>query len=183
MTSAADKAAGSISPDGRILFYEDEVDGRDNIYSRSTDLGDKSARVAVISGPAGESTPRISPDGNWLAYQSNESGTYETFVSPYPTNRGPSRQQVSDKGGFSPFWSFNGRTLYYRPTVERLVKVSFDPLTGSFGEPQNLQRVDPGGGVIPAPDGRLLRRKTTKSSERQSIKVVLNWASTLEEKK
>ena len=56
--------------------------------------------------------PDLSPDGRWMAYVSNESGTYEVYVQPYP---GPGEKiRVSVAGGLDPIWSAKGRELLYR---------------------------------------------------------------------
>ena len=56
--------------------------------------------------------PSFSPDGRWVAYSSNESGTYEIYVRPFPAAGG--RWQVSDGGGRFPRWSGDGKELFYR---------------------------------------------------------------------
>jgi hypothetical protein len=62
--------------------------------------------------PFEERAPTFSPDGNWLAYSSDETGRAEIYVTPYP---GPGRRiAISTEGGRSPRWSFNGRELFYR---------------------------------------------------------------------
>jgi serine/threonine-protein kinase len=53
----------------------------------------------------------FSPDGGWLAYTSNESGTYDVYVRPFPGPGG--KWLVSTGGGSSPVWSRNGRELFY----------------------------------------------------------------------
>jgi serine/threonine-protein kinase len=60
-----------------------------------------------------EAQPRISPDGRWLAYTSNESGQYQVYVRPFPEVEG-GRWQVSTSGGDSPLWSRDGRQLFFR---------------------------------------------------------------------
>jgi serine/threonine protein kinase/Tol biopolymer transport system component len=56
--------------------------------------------------------PDLSPDGKWMAYVSNESGTYEVYIQPYP---GPGEKtRISTSGGFDPIWNANGRELLYR---------------------------------------------------------------------
>ena len=57
--------------------------------------------------------PQISPNGQWLAYTSNESGRNEVYVRPYPEVDG-GKWQVSNNGGNSPLWSPDGRKLFYR---------------------------------------------------------------------
>jgi eukaryotic-like serine/threonine-protein kinase len=57
--------------------------------------------------------PKISPDGRWMAYISNESGKVEVYVRPFPdVNKG--KWQVSISGGYDPLWSQDGRELFYR---------------------------------------------------------------------
>jgi serine/threonine-protein kinase len=68
------------------------------------------------SRPAGdedtERTARLSPNGRWLAYESNRSGRDEIWVAPYPPDGG-APVRVSRDGGKQPVWSHNGRELYY----------------------------------------------------------------------
>ncbi|MEO8480076.1 MAG: hypothetical protein ABI542_10645, partial [Gemmatimonadota bacterium] len=68
--------------------------------------------VPIVTGPASEQMPRISPDGKWLAYQSDESGRFEIYVRPFPG--AGARVQVSSEGGTEPLWDRTGKTLYYR---------------------------------------------------------------------
>jgi Tol biopolymer transport system component len=60
-----------------------------------------------------EVQPRISPDGRWIAYASDEGERYEVYVCPFP-EVGGGRWQVSTSGGDSPLWSPDGRELFYR---------------------------------------------------------------------
>ena len=54
----------------------------------------------------------VSPDGRWLAYESNSSGRFEIYVRPFP-NVGDGQWQVSNAGGVQPLWARNGRELFY----------------------------------------------------------------------
>ena len=67
----------------------------------------------MIPGTFGESAPALSPDGKWVAYQSDETGQMEVYVRPYP---GPgARVSVSLHGGTEPAWAHGGgRELYFR---------------------------------------------------------------------
>ena len=60
----------------------------------------------------------LSPDGKWLAYSSNESGTNEIFVRPFP-NINAGRWQISTGGGFAPRWARTGRELFYQSAGRR----------------------------------------------------------------
>ena len=59
-----------------------------------------------------ETMPGVSPDGRWIAYQSNESGRWAVYVRPFP-NVDDGKWQVSQGVGFSPAWSPDGRELFY----------------------------------------------------------------------
>jgi Tol biopolymer transport system component len=67
--------------------------------------------VPFLQTPANEALARISPDGKWLAYTSNESGPLGVFVTRFPAAGG--KWQVSTKGGTFPMWSRDGRELFY----------------------------------------------------------------------
>ena len=72
--------------------------------------GDRKPRV-VVRTPFREEYPRLSPDGRWLAYTSNEPGRIEVFVQPFAGPGG--RTQISIDGGTEPVWSHDGRELFY----------------------------------------------------------------------
>jgi len=65
----------------------------------------------VLQTPADERNPQVSPDGQWLAYSSNETGRSEIYVRPFP--QGPGRIQVSVDGGIYPRWRRDSRELYF----------------------------------------------------------------------
>ena len=67
--------------------------------------------TVFLNGPFGELLPAFSPDGRWLAYQSNESGRNEVYARPFPGPGG--KWQVSTAGGLWPTWSRNRRDLLY----------------------------------------------------------------------
>jgi serine/threonine-protein kinase len=94
------------SADGDWLVYR--VSPRD-IYALSAD----GETVEVAVGSFEERGPALSPDGRWLAYQSDESGRYQIYVRPFP-DAGQARWQVSSSGGVWPLWAPDGRTLYFR---------------------------------------------------------------------
>jgi serine/threonine-protein kinase len=138
-----------------------------------------------------EAQPRISPDGLWMAYTSNESGQNQVFVRPFPGVEG-GRWQVSISGGDSPLWSPDGREIFFRngETV-MAVPVKTDP-TFSPGTPKVLFRGTYVSSVLwfddwdqstwdISPDGkRFLMMKETglAASGRvraRKINVVLNW--------
>jgi hypothetical protein len=85
--------------------------GRDIVLLRLT--GDSSATtLPLVNTSANEIQPRVSPDGRWLAYVSDETGQLEVYVRPFPGAGG--RIQISSGGGSEPAWSVDGKRLFYR---------------------------------------------------------------------
>jgi Tol biopolymer transport system component len=105
LASAKYKLADDWSPGGRFLLYTTGAD----LWALPLD-GDRKP-VAVARMPFSEDYGRFSPDGHWIAYQSDESGPYEIYVQPFP---GPgAKTQVSTTGGTLPTWRRAGRELFY----------------------------------------------------------------------
>jgi serine/threonine-protein kinase len=127
--------AFTMSPDGKQVVFRG-ADGRGGSDLMILDVGDRSraqppsTRIgesrALVQTPAEEYNAEISPDGRWLAYQSNSSTAFEIYVRPFPdVDRG--LWQVSTAGGTEPLWSRHGRELYYRAPTGAVMRVSIAP--------------------------------------------------------
>ena len=101
---------GVLSPDARYLVYQLDTLGADIFYRAMS--GDSAPRPIANSSTAIENMPRVSPDGRWIAFVTNESGRDEVVVQPFPGPGG--RVQASANGGTEPVWSRDGRQLFYR---------------------------------------------------------------------
>ena len=89
---------GVVSADGRNLLYRtDEGTGDQQVFSMPLD---KSAPPTALITKGVNWAPRFSPNGRWIAYSSDESGTAEVYVRPFPGAAG--RVQVSNNGGSEP---------------------------------------------------------------------------------
>tara|TARA_B100000686_G_C16784746_1_gene974451 strand:- start:369 stop:3041 length:2673 start_codon:yes stop_codon:yes gene_type:complete len=139
-----------------------------------------------------EDVPAISPDGKWIAYQSDESGQPEIYVQPFPDiNNG--KWQVSTNTGFDPMWSRDGSQLYYNaiPGVLMVSEVTteptFNPGTPSEAFPTTAYTMlGPGRNYDLAPDNeRFLMRRLAEgtpsggNSSFTGMIVIENWFNEL----
>ena len=110
LVANGNRFAGTVTPDGRAVVFQESASDRNGIRSMVFDSAPASR--LVIPGTFGESAPALSPDGKWVAYQSDETGQMEVYVRPYP---GPgARVSVSLHGGTEPAWAHSGRELFFR---------------------------------------------------------------------
>ena len=188
----ADAAAhmlSSRSSDGRHLIVARVGEGEAGFDLISVDLLNPSMRSHLAT-PAAESSADLSPDGRWLAYQSDASGQLEVYVGPFP-NTGDRRWKISINGGSQPRWDPAGDRLYYRaPTGEILgVSVGREP-DFSVGEVSRvLPHVDGWGSSqrggrrydISPVDGRFLVTKPVEGGESNGLVVVVNWIRELDQ--
>jgi serine/threonine-protein kinase len=178
-----------VSPDARWLVYRTPPGG---VHSRDIfalpfagrPLTGAQVPIPLVTGPAAEQMPRLSPDGRWLAYQSDESSQLEVYVRPFP---GPgARVQVSDAGGIEPLWARSGRALLYRtPRGIVSVDVATSPtfavgvrrtvLTGDY----LTESTHPAWDV--SPDGRAFLMLEPAERRTQPV-VVHHWARELRER-
>jgi hypothetical protein len=125
-----------------------------------------------------EAAPAISPDGRWLAYVSNESGSNEVYVQEFrPSGQ---RWRVSRTGGAEPVWSRDSQRLYFREGFKLLAVATRPPFAGAaelFETPWAFV----GGGNAEydvAPDGEsffMIRRDQSAAR----IHVIFNWVEEL----
>ncbi|HEV2118456.1 MAG TPA: protein kinase [Terriglobales bacterium] len=175
----------SWSPDGKFLAY----------WTVGTDTG----RDIWLLPMTGERKPRpflqtkfneqqavFSPDGRWIAYTSDESGSFEVYVQPFPGPGG--KWQISGDGGDTPVWAHNGRELFF-VSSDKLMSVSVTTHPG-FGAstPRMVAHVPPALAIRlgnnrydVSPDGeRFLFVKTNlENGPPAEIDVVLNWSEEL----
>ena len=147
------RADGSALPqllledDGEVQDAEYSRDGEWLVYRTRFDLfalraGHGGTRIPLVATKFLETSPRLSPDGRWLAYMSDESGRFEVYVRPFP-NTGSARWRISPAGGGNPIWSPSGREIFYKSGVGQLVAVRVRPgATLSVGSPQVLFPID-----------------------------------------
>lgn len=149
--TSASNAAGSellasgVAPPGEIVMPMFFTPSGTQLVFRTPRTTDRPNNIGMIrldgesepswllQGPYSQDLPTLSPDGRWMAYQSDESGVYEIYVRPFP-NVNDNRVQVSNAGGIWPKWSPGGRELFYgepgRPG--QLIAVTVEPDNATF---------------------------------------------------
>ena len=140
---------------------------------------DGGTAIRITDTVADEGSVRLSPDGRWLAYDSNESGGFEVYVQSFPLPG--SKRQVSAGGGRTPRWNADGTELYYLTPDGAVMVVPLEPAGGAirFGAPTRLFDADvafTGVGQVfsVASDGRFLLNVVPADRAPPAIVVLQN---------
>ena len=128
----------------------------------------------------------FSPDGRWLAYQSDESGRPEIYVQQFPEAEG--KWQVSTAGGTEPVWSPDGREIFYLDSGQNLVSVqveigdSFNAgLPDTLFEARLVPLIQRNRYVVSSDGQRFLMLTPLDSQSNQPMTVVQNWPVSLDQ--
>jgi eukaryotic-like serine/threonine-protein kinase len=170
------------SKDGRFLLYQriDQQTGLD-LWALPM-FGDSRNEFVVANTPYEERNGQFSPNGRWVAYETNESGRFEIMVQPFPEPS--SKWKVSTNGGLQPRWRPDGTELYFIAPDGKLMTV---PVTGSdgafeFGMPVALfpTRITGMGPMFKhqyavSRDGRFLISQSNEESANAPVTLILNW--------
>ena len=132
--------------------------------------------------PAAERQASLSPDGHWVAYVSNESGSPEVYVEPVPGPGG--RRQISSDGGEEPRWVGNGREITYRNGTKMMSVPVQDHPTLQIGKPIELfdRKFDRGLGVNGYDvtfDGRMFVMTRSEHAAPTEIRIEMGWPDNL----
>lgn len=186
-TSRRAAAPGSFSPgDTQLAYHEvDPVTLQDIwVIGIPEPGGERTPARPFVKTNYSESSPRFSPDGRWMAYQSNESGRFEIYVRSYPD--GETVRQVSTEGGSEPVWPSRGTDLLYRGTKSMMMAAAIT-LSPEFtvGKPRVLFDASGYESAFDAPaDGRrlLLMARVANEQVQTQIHVVLNFLAELRDR-
>jgi eukaryotic-like serine/threonine-protein kinase len=178
---------GQVAPsrDGRWLVLRTAPIGIGTSDILGLKTGDTTL-VPLVASPAVELFPAISPDGRWLAYASNESGTMEVYVRPFPETAS-AKWQVSTAGGSEPAWSSTGRELLYINGKTEMVSAEIPPGgTFSVGRQRTLfsaaqlSRPGPVPSFALSPDDkRFLMVREGETAQQSELIVAENWVEQL----
>jgi serine/threonine protein kinase len=201
LASDVSKIPTDWSPDGRFLLY---MTGTGNPDLWVLPLFGEPKPFPLLATPFFEVLGRFSPDGRWIAYQSNESGQEEVYVMPFAgtqqaasaaqgTNTAAGKWQVSTGGGAAPVWRRDGKEIFYiSPNTGTGMAASVDGSGPAFsvGRVESVfsvrlaltgQQAGPQFGV--APDGQRflvnLAEDIRREATPQPVTVVINWTAAL----
>ncbi len=170
------------TPDGSTLLCSSNASGNWGIWR--LDAHEPGTPEVVLDSPATETSPRLSVDGRWLAYESTESGRQEVYVRPFPGPGG--KWQISTRGGQEPRWARHGSELFYR-TEDSLysVPIAARGSTIDVGQPRGRLKLPSGPGSFPGsydlmPDGSAVILVRDAQKERDAaplrrVRLTLHW--------
>lgn len=137
-TSQYHQYPSSISPDGNLMAFTENIfdDAGFNLDIYIYNFRDKSITPFAAS-EYSESFPEFSPDGRWIAYNSNEDGRSEVYVCP--SSGTGETIKVSREGGGAPLWARSGKQIFYRRNIDQMwtVDIQTEPYL-SAGKPRFL---------------------------------------------
>jgi Tol biopolymer transport system component len=142
----------------------------------------QSAERVLASTPFNEVQARVSPNGRWMAYASDESGRYEVYVRDFPAGR--DQVMISRAGGMQPEWRADGRELFFISAGRQLMSVAVSGDTQVFSAqlPRPLFAVDLPQPTPPYPndyavtaDGQRFLINALVEQPLMPLTVVLNW--------
>ena len=180
------KYPDSVSPDGKLLLFRRQG-GRTGYDIWALPLepaqsGGKPQPRAFVQTPFNEAVAKFSPDGHWVAYQSDESGRIEVYATPFPGPGG--KRQISSGGGRQPHWSRDGKELFFVGPGRELMAAEVKIGNGTL-EVEKVQMLF--GGILAdrantfdvSTDGQkfLVMEETVTSSP--PLTLVQNWRASL----
>jgi eukaryotic-like serine/threonine-protein kinase len=183
LSTPASKRPSDWSRDGRYLLYEEmHPQNRSDLWVLP--VGGDRKPFPVVQTPFDDSSGQFSPDGAWLAYQSNESGQFEIYAQRFPSGDG--KVVISINGGAQVRWGPDGKELFYIDAVGRLISVPIELKATrgglALGKPVPLFRTRIGGvqqsvtSYAVARDGRsFLIGAIPEETLSAPIRAILNW--------
>jgi serine/threonine protein kinase len=186
LSSSEAKFPMDWSLDGRFLLY-DSSNPQGGVDIWALPLDGERKPFEVIQTESDERLGQFSPNGKWIAYQSNKTGRFEIYLRPFP---GPGGDvPVSIDGGQEVRWNPTGKELFYMAPDDALMTVpirfSSDGTTVDVGRPLALLSGTAVGGTIPntnrqryvvGPDGQsFVMNSAPEQASASPITVILNW--------
>ena len=166
------------SSDGKYLLLSKGSPGTSQEVWAMPLAGDRKPFVVIPRGNYYIASPRFSPDGRWILYQSSESGRPEVYVIPFLNGQG--KWQVSTTGGSNPLWSSDGKEIFYTTIDRMLTSVPVSEGAGQIhvGTPQPLFRL-PTNLYNPSPGGKKFLLNLAGDQDTKPMTLMTNWTAAL----
>jgi Tol biopolymer transport system component len=164
------------SRDGRYIIAELSKPGEAQNVGMVDAITPGKPLIPLVSTPFAEHSARISPDGRWLAYVSNENGARQIYVEPFPPTG--ARMQVSIDGGESPRWRGDSRELYFADRDRSILAVQVTPrgTEADFSKPVSIldgAAID----YVVSSDGKTFYASLQRPNIADPVYVVTNWTA------
>jgi Tol biopolymer transport system component len=171
----------SVSPDQRFLVYmRVATDKRTATDIYALPLSGEPKPFPIVQNASNNLQPRISPDGKWIAYSSNESGRFEVYVTGFPG--GGAKWQVSTSGGSFPKWRRDSKELFWLDAADNMMAVDVNTTANRLlmGTPQALfhaagVQTQQGPYTVTADGQKFLINTGDVKEENQPFTLVQNW--------
>jgi serine/threonine protein kinase len=186
--STATKYPDDWSLDGKFILYE-SVDPKTKLDLWVLPMFGERKPMPYLNTESIEAHARFSPDGRWVAYASDESGSAEVYVQSFPKTGG--KWRISSGGGDQPLWRSDGKELFYVAADGKLMAAEINPSASTFqrGVPKPLFEIHvPSNAgitsmrnhlIVKADGQRFLIVNSIEDSVSFPINVVLNWTALL----
>jgi Tol biopolymer transport system component len=168
----------SISPDGKTLLGTRNSSGANAVWVLPVPEGSSADAkpTSFLESKFNQANAQFSPDGHWVAYQSDESTSPQVLVVPYPGPGG--KVQVSLEGGANPRWNPKGGELFFRSGNKMMVAAVQTSPTFRAETPKMLFESSNLSAFDVSPDGRkflMIKLGGNQPNQQTEMRVVLNW--------
>jgi len=167
------------TPDGRYIGGSTRMEDSGSLDVWFWDVEGAEPPVALFRTNFNDVYPVISPDGRWVAYESDETGRSEIYVRSFPgTGR---RWRISHEGGMRPFWTRDGTEIVYLSASRKMMATAIDYEGNELEPGETTELFTPGSLVYPrtpyvSPDGEQFIYPTIQSgSEQDVVTLIFNW--------
>ena len=180
LESEENKDATSWSSDGQFIAYTNAAiksNTQNDIWILPMSGERKS--IPFLQTGANETSAQFSPDGHWIAYVSDESGTNQVYIAPFPNPVG--KWQVSRSGGSEPRWRGDGKEIFFLSPENKLTAATVNA-SGSnlqIGNAETLFEIHPanppGYHYDVTKNGKRFLVDSNRESNVQPLALVINW--------
>ena len=184
LESEENKEATSWSSDGQFIAYTNSaVRGNTQNDIWILPMSGERKPVPFLQTGANETSAQFSPDGHWIAYVSDESGTNQVYIAPFPNAVG--KWQVSRSGGTEPRWRGDGKEVFFLSPDNKLMAAAINAIGSNLqvGNAETLFEIHPanppGYHYDVTNNGKRFLVDSSREGNVQPLALIVNWPSAL----